>query len=78
MCGVNFAKKTKAQKTRKLPPREYFHVYSTLLYLRKDSRIALVDEKPLKHTIDFILYDLITNDHRNFMCAYNDQVNIQY
>ena len=26
--GVIFAKKTKARKTRKLPPRENFHVYS--------------------------------------------------
>ena len=26
--GVMFAKKTKAQKSRKLPPRENFHVYS--------------------------------------------------
>ena len=28
--GVIFAKKTKAQKSRKLPPRENFHVYSIL------------------------------------------------
>ena len=28
--GVIFAKKTKAWKTRKLPPRENFHVYSIL------------------------------------------------
>ena len=27
--GVIFAKKTKSRKTRKLPPRENFHVYST-------------------------------------------------
>ena len=26
--GVIFAKKTKARKTQKLPPRENFHVYS--------------------------------------------------
>ena len=30
--GVIFAKKTKARKTRKLPPRENFHVYSSLLF----------------------------------------------
>ena len=29
--GVIFAKKTKARKTRKLPPRENFHVYSSQL-----------------------------------------------
>ena len=29
--GVIFAKKTKARKTRKLPPRENFHVYSSPL-----------------------------------------------
>ena len=28
--GVIFAKKTKARKTQKLPPRENFHVYSTM------------------------------------------------
>ena len=28
--GVIFAKKTKARKTRKLPPRENFYVYSIL------------------------------------------------
>ena len=32
--GVIFAKKTKARKTRKLPPRENFHVYSTLCALQ--------------------------------------------
>ena len=35
--GVIFAKKTKARKTGKLPPRENFHVYSMCLlsiYLR--------------------------------------------
>ena len=30
--GVIFAKKTKARKTRKLPPRENVHVYSIRLY----------------------------------------------
>ena len=29
--GVILARKTKAQKTRKLPPRENFHVYSTIM-----------------------------------------------
>ena len=29
--GVIFAKKTKARKTRKLLPREYFHVYSIIV-----------------------------------------------
>ena len=29
--GVIFAKKTKSRKSRKLPPRENFHVYSTFL-----------------------------------------------
>ena len=29
--GVIFAKKTRARKTRKLPPRENFHVYSMWL-----------------------------------------------
>ena len=32
--GVIFAKKTKARKTRKLPPRENFHVYSIILLLQ--------------------------------------------
>ena len=32
--GVIFAKKTKARKTRKLPPREIFHVYSTITFTR--------------------------------------------
>ena len=31
--GVIFAKNTKAQKMRKLPPRENFHVYSTVTYI---------------------------------------------
>ena len=30
--GVIFAKKTKARKTRKLPPRENFHVYSKQVF----------------------------------------------
>ena len=30
--GVIFAKKTKARKTRKLPPRENFHVYSSCIF----------------------------------------------
>ena len=30
--GVIFTKKTKARKTRKLPPRENFHVYSKLIF----------------------------------------------
>ena len=34
--GVNFAKKTKARKTRKLPPRENFHVYSKRLNIRSN------------------------------------------
>ena len=36
--GVIFAKKTKARKTRKLPPRENFHVYSISLRLRSKTR----------------------------------------
>ena len=31
--GVIFAKNAKAQKTRKLPPREKFHVYSTTIHV---------------------------------------------
>ena len=31
--GVIFAKKTKAQQTRKLPPHENFHVYSNAMFV---------------------------------------------
>ena len=40
--GVIFAKKTKARKTRKLPPRENFHVYSIRLkHLHKKDLIFI-------------------------------------
>ena len=42
--GVIFAKKTKARKTRKLPPREKFHVYSKRQRLTK----MLTPEKQTK------------------------------
>ena len=53
----------------------YIHVYYTSI---KILGISLVDDKPLKYTIDFILCDPITNDQQTVMCAYNDQVYIQY
>ena len=44
--GVIFAKKTKARKTRKLPPRENFHVYSILNLLKK------MRKRDIKCTLD--------------------------
>ena len=46
--GVIFAKKTKARKTRKLPPRENFHVNSTAFELGEGSRWLIGDIKAAK------------------------------
>ena len=63
-----------AMRLEETSPRCNKYYYTSIMILG----LSLVDEKPLKHTIDFILCDQITNDQRNVTCAYNGQVNIQY
>ena len=68
--GVIFAKKPKARKTRKLPPRENFHVYSIGNFSRREILAKMTLGRCVKFSLTFSTFDIPAYQNPSWLYQY--------